>query len=125
MDHTVVTELGVGAALAVIIVREVMQFLRERRNGGPPVELIAETLRRMDRLLESIAEHDRGVARKVDDLHLWFRPRESADGLAFSWTAPMREIKSALDGLTAEVRRLSSAVEALTERVSRLERVGE
>jgi archaellum component FlaC len=55
MEDTL-TQLGVGALVAILIIREVFSFLKTKNGNSPKIEVTAECIRTIDRVEEQIGK---------------------------------------------------------------------
>lgn len=71
MENDVLLQLGVGGMFAVLLVREVLGFLK-RKNGANGLKAIEQTLGRISKQLESITKqmHEQVLERMKADVEI-------------------------------------------------------
>ncbi len=85
MSADLLTQLGVGGALAIMIIREVLRYLAAR-NGGPEAT----------------------IRTQVAELHRW-HAKEDADGVKVWYVRP--SVAAAIDSLAKSQAQLAHALE--------------
>ena len=113
METELITSLGAGTALLVIVISEILQYLRDRRNGhhnnpGPSLNLdpITEKLETLTTVTKSSHNCIKELNRSIADLDA-------------SWKRSIDDLKAIAERSSEDVIR---AVRNVEERVTRLER---
>lgn len=100
-DSGILSELGIGAVLVLLVLREVFSFLG-RRNGNSSGKMTEKDMR--------------SLQRQVADLHHWHE-KEDGDGVKVWYMRP--SLEKAIDRLTAAIEHQLEAYGELLKELRR------
>jgi len=100
------TQLGIGGIFAILMIREVLNFLKTRKDMGASVGDVGQRPFVQDRF-------DR-MERQVRELYTW-HAREDTDGVKIWYTRPsleraIRELRESVDAETAAFQALAGKI---------------